>query len=397
MSGRLRYCDVEENWLLIVVALLGLAVGAAGVSAFLYSERSVRRAAQTDSAAPVQDDVAALLSALSETSVLLGPGEEVLRASPDAYTNGLVRNGRIPSSEIGDLVAQVRSTGSTGRLTIALSRSPLPGSDRLFFDVVVAPMTGDRVLVLAEDTTAARRLDQVRRDFIANISHELKTPIGALSLLAETVADAADDPATVRRFSAQMRTEATRLSLLVQDIIDLSRLQAPDSETELVDLDVDDVVAEAVDRVRVDAASRESKLVVGGEAGLHVYGDHALLVTALRNLLDNALRYSPDGSTVRIGLRSRAGVVEIAVVDSGIGIGPADAERVFERFYRVDPARSRETGGTGLGLSIVKHVAARHGGDVRLWSSPGRGSTFTLRIPEAESSSVPNPTDEEVA
>lgn len=180
--------------------------------------------------------------------MLLGPGEEVLRVSPDAYTNGLVRNGRIPSTEIADLVAQARGSGGAERRTIGVSRSPLPGSDRLVFDVVAAPLSGDRVLVLAEDTTASRRLEEVRRDFVANVSHELKTPIGALSLLAETVADAADDPVTVRRFSEQMRTEATRLSLLVQDIIDLSRLQAPATDTAMVDLAVDGVVAEAVDR-----------------------------------------------------------------------------------------------------------------------------------------------------
>ena len=393
MSGRLRYCDVEENWLLVVVALLGLAVGAAGVSAFLYSERVQRHVPISAATPPVEDDVAALLAALTETSVLLGPGDEVLRASPDSYTNGLVRNGRIPSSEVAELVARARTSGSAERRTIAISRSTFPGSDRLVFELVAAPLSRDRVLVLAEDTTAARRLDEARRDFVANVSHELKTPIGALSLLAETVADAADDPVTVRRFSEQMRTEATRLSLLVQDIIDLSRLQAPDTDTELVDLAIDAAVAEAVDRVRVGAASRGSRVVVGGDVGLHVYGDHALLVTALRNLLDNALRYSPEGSTVNVGVRAREGVVEIAVVDSGVGIAPADAERVFERFYRVDQARSRETGGTGLGLSIVKHVAARHGGDVRLWSSPGRGSTFTLRIPETESDSATHYTD----
>jgi two-component system sensor histidine kinase SenX3 len=397
VSGVLRWCDVEENWLLLVVALVGLAVGAAGVSAFLYSERAQRRAPIATPAPPVDDDIAALLSALSATSVLLGSGEEVLRVSPDAYTNGLVRNGRIPSSEVADLVAQVRRTGSPGRTSIAISRSRLPGSDRLTFDVVAAPLSGDRVLVLAEDTTAQRRLEEVRRDFVANVSHELKTPIGALSLLAETIADAAGEPATVRRFSEQMRTETSRLSLLVQDIIDLGRLQSPDTETELIDLDVDGVVAESVDRVRVLAAGRGSRIVVGGDRGLRVYGDHALLVTALRNLLDNALRYSPEGSAVRVGTRARDGVVEIAVVDSGAGISPADSERVFERFYRVDPARSRETGGTGLGLSIVKHVAGRHGGDVRLWSSPGRGSTFTLRIPEVETGSPRQAHDEDVA
>lgn len=388
---------MEENWLLVVVALVGVAVGAAGVGAFLSSERSQRTVPLSVPPPPVHDDVAQVLAALTATSVLLGPDEEVLRVSADAYSKGLVRNGRIPSAEVSLLVSQVRSSGSAARESVTISRSALATSDRLIFDVIVAPLSGGRVLVLAEDTTAARRLEEVRRDFVANVSHELKTPVGALSLLAETIADAADDPATVRRFSEQMRKEASRLSLLVADIIDLSRLQAPEGETALVDLAIDDVIAEAVDRVRVQAGARSSSIVVGAPSGLRVYGDHALLVTALRNLLDNGLRYSPDGTSVSVGVRSREGVVEIAVVDQGIGIAPAEVERVFERFYRVDPARSRETGGTGLGLSIVKHVAGRHGGDVRLWSAPGRGSTFTLRIPEVEGSSAPRPDDEEVA
>lgn len=394
---------MEENWLLAVVALLGVAVGAAGTGAFLFSERSQRTAPLATPPPAVDDDVAEVLSALTETSVLLGPDDEVLRVSVDAYAQGLVRNGRIPSPEISRLVSQVRHEGRTLRETVTVSRSALTASDRLIFEVVVAPLSGGRVLVLAEDTTASRRLEEVRRDFVANVSHELKTPVGALSLLAETIADAADDPATVRRFSEQMGTEAARLSLLVADIIDLSRLQAPDAETVLVDLAIDSVIAEAIDRVRVQAGARGSSIVASAPSGLRVYGDHALLVTALRNLLDNGLRYSADGTSVRVGVRSREGVVEIAVVDQGVGIAASDVTRVFERFYRVDPARSRDTGGTGLGLSIVKHVAARHGGDVRLWSAPGRGSTFTLRIPEVESASDSTPPtrtrahDEEVA
>jgi two-component system sensor histidine kinase SenX3 len=388
---------VEESWQLVVVALVGVAVGAAGVGAFLSSERSQRTVPLSVPPPPVADDVAEVLSALSATSVLLGPDEEVLRVSADAYAKGVVRNGRIPSREVSLLVSQVRTSGTAARESVSISRSALATSDRLVFDVIVAPLSGGRVLVLAEDTTATRRLEEVRRDFVANVSHELKTPVGALSLLAETIADAADDPATVRRFSEQMRKEASRLSLLVADIIDLSRLQAPEGETALVELEIDEVIAEAVDRVLVQAGARSSSIAVGPPSGLRVYGDHALLVTALRNLLDNGLRYSPDGTSVRVGVRSRDGVVEIAVVDQGIGIAPAEAERVFERFYRVDPARSRETGGTGLGLSIVKHVAGRHGGDVRLWSAPGRGSTFTLRIPEVEGAGAPRGHDEEVA
>ena len=194
---------------------------------------------------------------------------------------------------------------------------------------------------------------------------------------------AADDPEAVRRFSARMQQEAARLSALVHEIIELSRLQVAGALSQPALVDVDAVLAEAVDRARTAAAAKGISLHPGGEAGLAVYGDHALLVTAVRNLLDNAVAYSPAGTQVGAGMRRVGDMVEIAVVDQGIGIAPDDQERVFERFYRVDPARSRDTGGTGLGLSIVKHVAASHGGEVAVWSRPGKGSTFTLRVPAA--------------
>lgn len=372
-------------WLVIGVGLLGLFVGASAVLAFRVSEASQRPA--SPAAAPmtgVSDDVAALLSALRSTSVLLGPDDEVLRATPDAYSAGLVRAGYLTHPALVDLVARVRRTGTSADEQMLVPRSSVPGSDRLAFEVRIAPLTGGRMLVLAEDRTAERRVEEVRRDFVANVSHELKTPVGAIALLAETAADAADDPDAVRHFAASMHRESTRLSALVQEIIELSRLQAPEREVDFVHVALDEVISEAVDRVRVEADARQVSIAVGGRNGLYVLGDHALVVTALRNLLDNALRYSPEGTQVSIGVRSTGDIAEIAVVDQGIGLTAEQQERVFERFYRVDHARSRETGGTGLGLSIVKHVAANHGGEVRLWSSAGRGSTFTLRIPLAD-------------
>ncbi|MBZ2197201.1 sensor histidine kinase [Occultella gossypii] len=374
---------MEGSWLPVVVGLVGLLVGAAAGLAFRWSERSQSREPEVPTPA-VSDDVAALLSALRSTSVLLGPGGEVLRATPDAYTTGLVRNGRLTHTTLNDLVAAVRADGRIRDEHLDVPRSAVPGADRLSFEVRVAPMAGGRVLLLADDQTAQRRLEEVRRDFVANVSHELKTPVGAIALLAETAADAADDPELVRRFAAKMQREAVRLSALVKEIIELSRLQAPDNEVDFVDVSVDAVVAEAVDRIRVEAESRDITVVVGGTGGLRVFGDHSLLVTAVRNLLDNALRYSENGTRVSVGVRPRDGIAEIAVVDQGPGISSENTGRVFERFFRVDPARSRETGGTGLGLSIVKHVAQNHGGEVTLWSAPGRGSTFTLRIPQAE-------------
>lgn len=375
---------VEEQWLLVAAGLVGLVVGAGAILAFRASERAQSESVTTQVTTGVDDDVAGVLSALRSISVVLGPGDEVLRATPPAYSVGLVRQGRLTHAALDELVAQVRDDGRVRDQQLSLARSKMPGSDRMAVDVRVAPMAGGRILVLAEDRTAERRLEEVRRDFVANVSHELKTPVGAIALLAETASDAADDPEAVRHFAARMQREAVRLSALVQEIIELSRLQAPETEVDFVTVPVDGIVGEAMDRIRVEAQARDVIVTVGGEEGLHVFGDHGLLVTALRNLLDNALRYSNPGSPVSVGVRARDGVVEIAVVDQGAGISAENTHRVFERFYRIDPARSRETGGTGLGLSIVKHVAGNHGGEVTVWSTPGRGSTFTLRIPQAE-------------
>lgn len=383
-SARSTLCGVEQTWFVIGAGLVGMVVGATAVLAFRVSERAQRRVAPGSVPVAVSEDVAALLSALRSTSILLGPDGEVLRATPEAYSTGLVRSGRLSHPVLERLVATARSRGRSADEQVLVPRSNVPGSDRLAFELRAAPFSGGRVLVLADDRTAQRRVEEVRRDFVANVSHELKTPVGAIALLAETASDAAEDPVAVRRFTDNMHREATRLSALVQEIIELSRLQAPDQEVEYVPVSVAQVIEEATDRVRIAAQDRDMTVTGGGPEGLYVLGDHALLVTALRNLLDNALRYSCEGTRVSIGVRTVSDVVEIAVVDQGIGLTPEQQERVFERFYRVDRARSRATGGTGLGLSIVKHVAANHGGEVRLWSLPGRGCTFTLRLPIAD-------------
>jgi two-component system sensor histidine kinase SenX3 len=247
----------------------------------------------------------------------------------------------------------------------------------------VRPLGDGFTVVDAGDESDAVRLEATRRDFVANVSHELKTPVGALALLAEAVLDAAGDPEEVRRFSAKILHEATRLGTLVTELIALSRLQGAERLPELTSVDVDAVVVEALGRCRLAAESAGIEITTDTGANLFVEGDRTLLVTALSNLVDNAIAYSPPGSPVSISRRLDGPVVEIAVTDRGIGIAPEHQQRVFERFFRVDPARSRATGGTGLGLAIVKHVAANHGGEVRLWSRPGTGSTFALRIPVA--------------
>ncbi len=231
------------------------------------------------------------------------------------------------------------------------------------------------------DEVDAVRMEGTWRDFVANVSHELKTPVGAVALLAEAVLDAADDPIEVRRFGTKILNEANRLGTLVTELIASSRLPGAEPLPEMATVEVDKVVRAALDRCRLSAEAANIRITVDPPSGLLLNGEATLLVTALANLLGNAVSYSPPGSPVSVSKRLANGLVEIAVTDHGLGIAPEHQERVFDRFFRIDQARSRSTGGTGLGLAIVKHVAANHGGDVQLWSKPGTGSTFTLRIP----------------
>ena len=325
--------------------------------------------------------VASVLSVLSSSAVVLDPVDKVLMASQAARTFGLAKDGQLMVGELLALVRQVRRDGQIREGEVDLSGSSF-GGRRTSFAVRVAPLGSEGlILLLAEDQTESRRVEEVRRDFVANISHELKTPVGALALLAETMEEAADDPEAVRRFAGRMRQEASRLTYLVQDLITLSRIQAAEPMPDPIAVDLSAVVAEAVDRVRMKASARGINLVAACEERVVVLGDEDLLVTALRNLLENAIAYSPDKTRVMVSASRDARMAQISVADQGIGIPERDRERIFERFYRVDPARSRATGGTGLGLAIVKHVMAAHRGKVTVWSQEGVGSTFTLQMP----------------
>jgi two-component system sensor histidine kinase SenX3 len=342
------------------------------------------RAAQQPARLP--PGIASVLSVLSSSAVVLDSHDRVLRASAAARAFGLVKGDRLMVTELAALARQVRRDGEIreGEFEVAVPRF---GGRTTSFAVRVAPLggavgDGGLVLVLAEDQTESRRVEEVRRDFVANTSHELKTPVGALALLAETIEDAADDAEAVRRFASKMRQEAQRLTNLVQDLITLSRIQAVEPVPDPRPVDLDTVVAEALDRCRMKANARGITLTSVGSRGLSVLGDDDLLITALRNLLENAVAYSPEQTRVVVSTKKTAeGNAELSVADQGIGIPERDLERIFERFYRVDPARSRATGGTGLGLAIVKHVMAAHNGKVTVHSVEGAGSTFTLFIP----------------
>jgi len=382
----------------LVAALVGVLVGAAATAAFRWSER-VQKTVPPGPEPLVDDGVVRVLAVLRSAAVVVDDSDAVVRATPAAFALGLVRDGALVHEPIRRLVAGVRADGVIADAELDLPRGPM-GPVTLRVSVRVAQVAPGLIAVLVDDLTQARRVEAIRRDFVANVSHELKTPVGALALLAEAVSEAPDDAQAVRRFAGRMTDETTRLSRLVHEIIELSRLQVATTDG-LRLVEVDDVIAEAVDAVSTTASARSVRLTVGPSTGLQVTGDRQMLVTAVRNLVDNAVAYSADGASVSVAARSSrtdAGVdvAEVVVVDEGVGI-PADLqERVFERFFRVDPARSRDTGGTGLGLSIVKHVAADHGGDVTVWSQPGRGSTFTIRVPKADQGvrEAPNPQED---
>ena len=332
--------------------------------------------------------VAAVLAVLRSSAVVVDPDDQVLKASAPAYALGLVRGSEVLVDDLRDLIHQVRRDGQIRETEMHLGTH---GSSARTVVARVAPLGSRLVLALVEDRTRERRVEAVRRDFVANVSHELKTPVGAIRLLAEAVTDASDDPEAVQRFAGRMLTESDRLSKLVQQIIELSRLQGDDPLETPARVCLDDVVAAAVDTSIIDAGAKRVTLVTTGDRELEVFGSLDQISSAVTNLVSNAVTYSEAGSRVLVSTKSLDDTAQISVVDQGIGIPAREIDRIFERFYRVDPARHRSTGGTGLGLSIVKHVAATHGGDVSVWSVEGQGSTFTLTLPLSPESGSAGP------
>lgn len=366
----------------LLVFLLGGVVGAGLTAVILWGHQARVKAAYQEPA--IDPEVPVVIDAYRLPAMVIGPHDEVLHSSARARTIGLVRGSRIGFTEVLDEVRAVRRSQQASSCEVKV-RGDL-GSPVRILSVRIRPLAREAVLAVAEDRSAVMRADASKRDFVANISHELKTPVGALQVLAETMQEAADEPEQVRHFSGRMLTESKRLGELVGQIIDLSRLQSDDPLMRAEAVDIDQVISAAADRVRERVMDRQIQFSAQASEGLRVVGDKAQLITAVTNLAQNAISYSDKGARVSVTARriveSDDYWVDIAVTDNGIGISPEDQERIFERFYRVDYARSRASGGTGLGLSIVKHIAAVHGGTVSVWSKPGRGSTFTIRLPE---------------
>ncbi|SDI92802.1 two-component system, OmpR family, sensor histidine kinase SenX3 [Frankineae bacterium MT45] len=389
----------------VVAVCCALAVGAA-VGYVLSGTRKHDEDVPVDEAADPRpatttDQLPSLvINALSNAVIVVDRSEQVILANPAARAMGLLNADRLDFDELTELVREctIAGTSSTGlvdlpldrlgREPIALSATAVPLPD------AQAPGRVAAVALLLDDVSETRRLEDVRRDFVANVSHELKTPVGALTLLAEAVQEAADDPEAVQRFAGRMQHEGARLGRLVRELIELSRLQGAEPLPGGDCVNITDVLDEAQDRTRLVAEQAGIEVISRSVGDLKVRGNEGQLTTAVANLVDNAIAYSPRGT--RVALSARLGrdaeskpCVEISVSDQGIGLAESDLARVFERFYRVDPARSRATGGTGLGLAIVKHVATNHGGTISVWSVEGAGSTFTIRLPTMQDSGEP--------
>lgn len=337
---------MDNAWLVPLSMLLGGVFGAGVVVLIITAERTARAADVAERTLP--DGVAAVIATMHNPAVVIDPSNTVVAASPQALTAGLVVRRRLVHHELLELIDRVRKSGEMGSEDLELPRGR--HGELIGYLSFRAAQLGNRyVLLTADDLTESRRIDEVRRDFVANISHELKTPIGAIGLLSETLVLAADDPVHVKKFAAQLITESERLGALTKDIIELSRLQSVDALENSEETGIDKIVQAAIDANEVVARARSIEIIRAKKSKLRVMGDRGLLQVAVSNLIANAVKYSPDNTRVGVGVRSSKGFVEIAITDQGVGIPEADLDRVFERFYRVDPARSRATGAPASG------------------------------------------------
>lgn len=371
---------------------------------------------------PVRAAERGLVDTMPDAIIVCDHTGKVRYLSPGAKSFALVLRGRLSSDEIGDILSLVVADGTVREREVSMSMDHLdrtnapelngrglqPGqevpSDTLYLRVRVGRVVDDLYAIYLKDMSDQRRFETMRRDFVTNVSHELKTPAGAIALLAETITDAADDPDAVRYFSGRVAKESSRLTELVRRLIDLQKAQSMEGVVDMKPVHVMDVVRDAIGENQPQAGARHidirltlngsnaplesggapdgaDRAADGDESDIIVMADAESLKTAVKNLVENAIHYSPEHTVVAVGVARKDGKVTIRVVDQGIGIPAESLGRVFERFYRVDPARSRETGGSGLGLAITKHCVQECGGTISVWSREGEGSTFTIELP----------------
>jgi signal transduction histidine kinase len=381
---------VVDGSALVVAAIAGALAGAAVVALVSASRsrrirddlaRTTAAMAERERAAHESDAIRGVIDAAMREGVLLFDGAGQLVYANEASERQLVRRpatiAQLFPAAAAEATAGVAASGEPQVVEIETASPPR------WLRFAATPAGDDGVLVVVVDVTEARRLEATRRDFVLNASHELKTPAASIRAAAEMLRDAQrDDPASAARFARTLERESERLSRIVGDLLDLSRLEAGGDLDERVQLDA--LVAEEGHRFEDRARASQLTLDVRTEQVPAVRGSERDLALMLANLIDNAIRYTPGGGTVHVSVGSSDADVRIRVEDSGIGIPQRDLTRVLERFYRVDPGRSRRSGGTGLGLSIVRHVVENHGGSVSVESELGRGTTVDVLLPVAE-------------
>jgi two-component system sensor histidine kinase SenX3 len=327
-----------------------------------------------------------LIQSLPDIVIWVDGDDKIKYASDVALSLNIARDEKIQIDSLEELISMARKVDEPITKKVKAKR-PL-GIAKLNLDTWVMRLERGEVLLWAQNNSIVSRVETVRRDFVANISHELKTPVGALSLLAEAIEEAGKDSETIQKFAKRIGPETKRLTNVIRDIIDLSQVQSDDPLASATPVEFDRVINEAIDAVQLLADLHSIEIVQVKSPEVKIIGDEYQLVMAVRNLLSNAITFSPVNSRITVGAKLKDGVVELTVSDQGIGISLENQSRIFERFYRVDPARSRSTGGTGLGLAIVKHVCENHGGEVSVWSVQGQGSTFSMKFPQMEEESI---------
>lgn len=368
--------------------ILGMLLGALLGGTIIYF--LVKPKNQTKQQSPTSNSsrnlILKLIQSLPDIVIWVDGDNKIKYASEVALSLNIAREDKIQIDALETLISMARKIDEPLIRKVKAKR-PL-GIAKLNLDTWVMRLERGEVLLWAQNNSVVSRVETMRRDFVANISHELKTPVGALSLLAEAIEESGKDSESIQKFAKRIGPETKRLSNVIRDIIDLSQVQSDDPLASANPVEVDRVINDAVDAVQLLADLNNVEIAQVSEPDVKIVGDEYQLVMAIRNLLTNAITFSPANSRITVGAKLKDGVVEITVSDQGIGISLENQSRIFERFYRVDPARSRSTGGTGLGLAIVKHVCENHGGEVSVWSVPGQGSTFTMKFPQMEEESI---------
>lgn len=368
--------------------ILGMLLGAllGGTIIYFLLKTKNKPGQQNPTSNSSRNLILKLIQSLPDIVIWVDGDNKIKYASEVALNLNIAREDKIQIDALEILISMARKIDEPLIRKVKAKR-PL-GIAKLNLDTWVMRLERGEVLLWAQNNSVVSRVETMRRDFVANISHELKTPVGALSLLAEAIEESGKDSESIQKFAKRIGPETKRLTNVIRDIIDLSQVQSDDPLASANPVEVDRVINDAVDAVQLLADLNNVEIAQVNEPDVKIVGDEYQLVMAIRNLLTNAITFSPASSRITVGAKLKDGVVEITVSDQGIGISLEDQSRIFERFYRVDPARSRSTGGTGLGLAIVKHVCENHGGEVSVWSVPGQGSTFTMKFPQMEEESV---------